>query len=545
MTTIPNVGERDVVSELQFLKKKYTLLEGERNAYFDISSKRIGQNRELINSIQEENRNILLQIKTINNLVPEKYFDETNVGTAEQKLIDRNFLLRKQLDDIKNEKRKKLNEIWRLNDELQIAQKDAKSLEKSLIPTKTDIEIRKLYNRKEKTEMQLQEALNVKRTYDALIEHFNAIAREFNNKTEAFDIALKKSNMELDRLREMGTDSAMARDTALKDLEVIEDGIGTSRRVWEKKLESLRYELKQQEEEKQEVAPLKGSELERRVEEEIIMGSEEQLYKSLESMELIEKLDMIKEALGAPEKADIDEVLDKIALQNETSSHLEKLKEQYHNQIDNLNDELQTLKKSFEEYKCKGTNDDSIFVKNVSDEVSERNEKMEEKLQFQKEECSKAKDLLVRLKIGTLHLTEKLELHMPQYNEKVEELNPASYESLASYISIIERKLVDLVNANEQYAQEQVEDEEEVTKESKAKQVSEQPPLPEYNNRITFIATDKKNASQGMDRDMYDHDDADDDVCLSREAMKKRSQLLVDFKRKKGFGKGRRRGRKF
>ena len=540
-------------AEYQFLKKKFTLLEGDRKAYYETASKTIIDNRENIYALQAENTELLTKIKSINQIVPEKYFDESNVGCAETKMFDRMYLLRKKLDDIRCSKREKLSNIAKLADEYRFAVKDATYLEKTksiVKASENDMAIRKIYNKKEKTDMQMAESINVRRTYEKLIEHFQEISRQFGSKTQELDKMLKISGLELENLNEMGVDAAVARDKALQELHDLEEMTVSARKAHEASLNEIKDELqrssfKVEEQKRMEESAKrkKSAEIDRpskleRAPSGLVMETGLELEK-------LERMAKIKEAIGTSEKSSVDDILSKLEIQRGTTKNLEVLKDDYYDQIEKLKHELASLIQSYEKEKMSGPTDEATFLKNTVGEISEKQEQVEAQVTEIKEETYKLTDLLFKAKTGALHLIEKLHFHAMSENSKVEELDPALSSNSVLFMAIVEKKLTTVLEETEQLnARAELADQEEQSQpkegSGKAKKVEgEQLHLPEYNVRIVL---DNKAAS--TDKDTYENE-GDDEVYLTRETIKKRSQLLVDSKKKKGYGKARRSRKRF
>ncbi|XP_036357591.1 coiled-coil domain-containing protein 151-like isoform X2 [Octopus sinensis] len=495
--------DRPVSEKIEEMKAKKCLLDGDRKAYNEISQLTIKRNKEKIKTLRKENKE-----------------------------------LRQKLHDLHMKDEAVINK----------ALKD-KPTERASLKNKTGQEAITILDHKVSDGMRLLNALkhqvavkekqlrNMQITYNEQQQaSFLAITTDKKESTEAQDSLkwplvlenlekeIKQSLNEQEELQSMYRDAQLSKENALKVLKKHEDMISHER----KKREIQLQELKKEAEEKR----MLHDRIERRFnaqrpsfqqqdetasgEKQVLSGEEQQ--QKISTYE--EAFRRIKEATGV---SDTMEVVSRFENQGATTAHLEELKQENEKQISLLREEKVKLQKTFEEMKYTGETKLSRgqrmleeFQEKLQEEETSRAE-IENKLE-------KMSKILLQVKSGIDHLADRLShLKTPKGYTASTKLSPSSNEYVLDQLALCEEKLLKLMDdfhdVDLEKVQKQMEDEEfHINIESR---------LPAYNTRVK-LSTQLENIYAESESSREDEPEV-----LSRSAIKKISQSIIDAKMKK------------
>jgi len=286
-------------------------------------------------------------------------------------------------------------------------------------------------------------------------------------------------------------------------------------------------EYKKQAEEKKEHAEKVEKRLQRAsLHQQDDMSQEQKLQLSGEEQEkkistYEEAMSKIKDATGV---SDIQEVVQRFLSQGDTQKHLEALKVTNEKTLVRLKEEKEKLQKEFESMKYSGEAKMSSGQRLL--------EEYEDKLKASEQKCKEAKlrqettsRILVNIKAGVEHLSDKLQyLKAPKTQVPQTNLNPTNEEYILDLLGSCEQKLLKLM---EELGGKDIQD---IVKEMEDTDFrsSLESKLPAYNTRVKLPTVNER--MTGFEED---DDSGDEDDHLSRNAIKRTSQQIVDAKNKK------------
>lgn len=214
--------------------------------------------------------------------------------------------------------------------------------------------------------------------------------------------------------------------------------------------------------------------------------------------------------------------MERFTSQKGTHQHLEKLKEENEEVLQQLREQKELLNQQFQDMKYSGE------AKLSSDQ--QVLEECEQQLQAQQRRCDASEerlDWLVKalstVRGGLEHLSDKLQ-HITLSEDTVAEVSPDSDEFVVELLTQCELKLQLLheeLQGKDRAAIMKEMEEEEFYNRIEGK-------LPAYNTRVKL--PEDQNVDLFQDEEESEEDDTD---IISREALKRQSQLIIDTKSKK------------
>lgn len=261
-------------------------------------------------------------------------------------------------------------------------------------------------------------------------------------------------------------------------------------------------------------------------EQKAVLSGEEQERKITTYEEAMNK---IKDTTGV---SDIKEVVQRFLSQGDTQKHLDTLKMNNEKMLVRLKEEKEKLRMEYEEMKYSGEAKLSSGQR-MLEEFQQRLANEEKRCLDAKDRQERANKTLVNVKAGIEHLADKLQhLKAPKGHVPQAQLSPTSDEYILDLLGTCEQKLLkltdDLGGKDISDVMKEIEDAEfRATMENK---------LPQFNTRVKLPTTSDRMA-------VYDDDEdsGEDEDVLSRNAIKRYSQQLVDSKTKKHKPRNRKR----
>jgi len=532
------------------LTKKITLLEGDRKAYYESSQWSIKKNRDLIERLREENKDLHKTLAITlagDDRVIDKALEGRHIERIALKNKSSNFAI-DVMDTKLSERKKKLNavkatsnlkrkKIVDLKVSLDLMAKDAAkvtNVEKG--DGDLSSELRMLENRLDKQKMKTEEADHIRKVYEKITHHLQEESKRFHCQLDGLEQEIGNTKQELSKIESMYDDAQRARDDAKEELSHHEEIIYRERRERETALNRL----KEQAEEKKAHAERVERRLQRaqaQDQDALQDNSKPQMTvedkeKKIQSYE--EAFLRIKEATGV---SGIQEVVARFRSQGETQKHLENLKKENIKQIQRMQEEKFKLQEEFEEMKYSGEAKLSSGQRTLEEFQTHLEEQKKLKDDSNKK-LERASQVLVNVKAGVEHLADKLQhlkttkSHVPTAN-----LSPTSDEYVLNLLSSSEEKLLKLLEELDGTELPAVMKQMEETEFHSTIETK----LPSYNTRITLPTTTKL--------DTFDDEDdsgEDDTAALTRADLKRRAQQLIDAKMKKGRNRPRKKkGGKF
>ncbi|XP_046899875.1 coiled-coil domain-containing protein 151 [Hypomesus transpacificus] len=535
----------DQILELQ---RKIQLLEGDRSAYYESSQSTIKKNRESILQLRQENKRLhkkLADTLAGDEQVIKDAFQSRGMETAAFRNMSGKTALT-VLDQKVCDKRKRLNALKhttqtcrRRLEGLQLQYQSIK-LESSRGPqpdaqrqeeeAKSEGEageehpqknLRVLENRLEKAQLKCQEAEHIMRGYLKLKAHLQEESLTFQSQLDRLEAEILTQRQELRDLQVMNSDAHLSKDTAKAELLRQEELVYRER----KERESILTSYKKQAEERKAQAErverraqrpgMQPDELSSETQRSVTgVGEEERAISTFE-----EAFRRIKEATGVTDTRDI---VERFTSQGDTQKHLENLKEENERTLQRLKEERDRLQEHFQTMKYSG-----------EAKLSSRQQVLEERerhLLAEQQRCEAARerlDWLTRtlgtVRAGVEHLADKLQ-HVQLDASAAPPPSPGGEEEVVELLARTERKLLMLQDELQgkdlvQVMKEMEEEEFHASIEGK---------LPQYNTRIKL--------PQDQKQDPYDEEEEsgdDEGDIITRAALKRQSQLIIDSKTKR------------
>ncbi|CAL8388639.1 unnamed protein product [Arctogadus glacialis] len=526
----------DQIIEMQ---RKIQLLEGDKTAYYESSQATIHKNRESILLMRQENKR--LHRKLADNLAgdehvikeafqdrgSEKEAYRTMSGQAAITKVEQKVLLKmKRLNALRHATKTSRDRLEGLKLQYQRLQPEgAKSPSTDAAAEQPGDNARKLHfleNSLEKAQVKNQEAEHVLRGYVTLKNHLQDESLTFQGELDRLEEDLLKDRAELHGLRVMNGDAQLSKEVSKAELQQLEDLLSKERKERERIVASYR---KQVEERKAQIekadrraqkAPLQPEELSGEAQRSLTRagGEEERGGPTLE-----EAFQSIKEATGV---TSVHEIVECFMAQGESQRHLEELKGENQEVLLQLKGEKEALQHSFQDMKYSGEAELSSGQQALRDSG--------QRVREAERRCDEAKDHLDWLlrTLGTAqngleHLADKLQ-HIPLEQGVEAPPAPDPEGPVLGLLAQCEEKLrllhEELQGTEPSTLLKEMEEDEFYTRiEGK---------LPDYNIRIQLPEEQQQNLFN--EDEESEEDEAD---IISREALKRQSQLIIDAKTKK------------
>ncbi|CAL1533535.1 unnamed protein product [Lymnaea stagnalis] len=528
--------ERSVVDQIEELKAKITLLEGDRKAYYESSQYALQKNKEKISSLRKETKELRQQLKdklSQDSHVIGKAFHDRPVERAalanksgrqaitifDHKVCDS----MKQLNAKKHvtaRKQKKLEELQTQYNQMVKDSADAVNTEKG---DSADAQtMRYLENSYDKIALKTEEAKQVQRVYLDIKHRFEVEAQEYPTKLDAIEQEIRSTRAQLKDLKAMHNDAQLSRDAAVNDLRRHEETVYADRKNREIELQKMKKEAeekKMQHERIEKRLAQRGSIQQDEINMDQSGGSGKDNQEKITSYE--EAFKRIKECTGVSETM---EVVYRFENQGETTRHLEELKKDSEKQITRLREEKEKLQEEFEEMKYSGEAKLSSG-QTMLEEFEAHLAKEEDRRDKADEQLQRSSRILVQVKAGVEHLADKLHhLKATKGHVPTAQIPATSDEYVLDQLSTSEEKLLKLLEELdginfEETLKEMEEHEFHASIEGK---------LPAYNTRVKLPQTQRDLVYED------DDDSGEDDTDVpNRSAIKKQSQFIVDSKTKR------------
>ncbi|KAK5899884.1 hypothetical protein CesoFtcFv8_009312 [Champsocephalus esox] len=527
----------DQITEMQ---RKIQLLEGDRTAYYESSQSTIKKNRETIRQLRQDNKRLCRKMAEVNagdatiikvafqNRGLEKDAYRNMSGKAALTTLDQRVLSKtKRLNALKHTTQTFQCRLDELKKEYQRSKPEcssgAVSADARARKKEEDaMKLRALENSLEKTQFKCKEAENIMINYQKLKSHLQDESLTFQGQLDSLEAEILKHREELHDMQIMNNNAQLSKEAAKADLQQLEECLYKERKEREriiasyrKKVEERKAQAEKNDRRAQRTA-MQPDELSSEVQRSSprIAGEQEKVISTFE-----EAFRRIKEATGV---TDIQEIVERFISQKETHQHLEKLKGENETVLQQLKEQKELLDQQFQDRKYSG-----------EAELSSDRQSLEEcelQLQAQQQRCDADKERLEWLvkalstvQAGVEHLADKLQ-HITLREDTVAEVSPDSDEFVLVLMTQCELKLKLL------HEELRGKDVSAIMKEMEEEEfyVRIEGKLPEYNTRV------KLPEDQRLDF-FNDEDDSEEDEAdvMSREVLKRQSQMIIESKSKK------------
>lgn len=529
--------KRPINEQIDELKSKIALLEGDRKAYYETSQFAMKKNRETILKLRKENKEVRKKLSdslSQDQHVINKAFQDRPVERASMKnksgrqaitVMDHKVCdTMKRLNALKHQTAQKQKRLEKLQTEYQqMVDDSSEAVATDKGESKDAQSMRYLENSYDKTKLKIDEASHLKRIYEDIKRKLEVEAGNFPSILDCMEAEIRNTKAELKELRAMHDDAHISKEAAQQELAKHEKVVYTERKQREVELQKMKKEAEEKK--------MQHERIERRIaqrgsiQQDELSPQEKQALQGEEQQQKIttyeEAFKRIKEATGV---SDTMEVVRRFEGQDETTKHLEALQKDNEKQITRLKEDKEKLQMEFEEMKYTGDAKLSSGER-MLEEFQSHLQKEEDRRSHAEDNLNRNSNIMVSVKAGVEHLSDKLHhLKASKGHVPTAQIAPTSDEYVLDQLSTCEEKLLKLLEELDgkelQEIMKQMEEEE--------FHASIEGKLPQYNTRIKLPTTQ---------RDMVyddDEDSGDDDTDVpNRNAIKKQSQFIVDSKTKR------------
>lgn len=512
--------------------------EGDKAAYYESSQSTIKKNRESIRQLRQENKGLCRKMAEANagdekiikvafhNRGLEKDAYRNMSGKAALTTLDQRVLSKmKRLNAVKHTTQTHQCRLDQLKTEYQRMRPEGRGGAPSAdVRTRKKEEdamnLRALENSLEKSQFKCKEAENIMINYQKVKSHLQEESLTFQGQLDGLEADILKHRDELHSMQVMNNSAQLSKEDAKVELQQQEELLYKERKEREriiasyrKKVEERKAQAEKSDRRRTTIQPDElSSEAQRSSPR---LGGEEE--KAISTFE--EAFRQIKEATGV---TDTQEIVERFISQKETHQHLEKLKGENEEALQQLKEQKELLNQQFQHLKYSGE------AKLSSDK--QMLEERELLLQAQQQRCDEGRERLEWLvkalgtvRAGVEHLTDKLQ-HIALSEDTGAEVSPDSDEFVLELMTQCELRLRFLhgeLKGKDFTATLKEMEEEEFCVRIEGK-------LPAHNTRVKL--------SEVQRLDLFnDEDDSEEDEAdvISREALKRQSQLIIDSRSKK------------
>ncbi|KAE8300959.1 Coiled-coil domain-containing protein 151 [Larimichthys crocea] len=522
------------------MQRKIQLLEGDRTAYYESSQSTIKKNTESIRQLRQENKRLYRKLAEVNagdeNVIKMAFHNrgmekdayrnmsgKAALTTLEQRVLSKKKRLNalkhstqsheRRLDELKIEYRRMKPEA---SGGAQSA--DARARKKEEVAMK----LRALENSLEKTQFKCKEAENIMTNYQKLKSQLQEESLTFQGQLDSLEAEILKHREELHNMQVMNNDAQLSKEAAKAELQHQEELLHKERKERERIIASYRRKVEERKAQAEKLdkraqrTTMQPDELSSEPQRSSprVAGEEEKAISTFE-----EAFRRIKEATRV---TDIQEIAERFISQKDTHQHLEKLRDENEKELQQLKEQKELLNQQFLDMKYSGE------AKLSSDQ--QMLEECEQQLQAQQQRCDAGEerlDWLVKtlgtIRAGVEHLADKLQ-HITLDDDITAEVSPDSDEFVLELMTQCELKLQLLheeLQGKDLAAIMKMMEEEEFYVRIEGK-------LPAYNTRVKLPEDERL--------DLFNEEDEseeDEASVISRDVLKRQSQLIIDANSKK------------
>ncbi|XP_057686575.1 outer dynein arm-docking complex subunit 3-like [Corythoichthys intestinalis] len=522
----------DQIAELQ---RKLQLLESDMSASYENSRSALERNQQHILQLQEENRELKKRVSDAE--AEEQQFIQSALhGRGMEKDTGPSVSGKAALSKLEHRVASKMKRLNALKHTTLTHQRRLEDLKREClrleavgcnqaISEKEEItmKLRSLQTCLEKNQLKCKEAANIMTNYLKLKRQLQEENPTFQGQIDSQEAEIQKYRKELQEVQDMNNKAQLLKETAIAELQELEEVFFKEHQekdyllaVYRKRVQEIKARAEKIDAQRKNV---QQDELNTEAEAGAAKMSEE-MEQSISVFD--ETIQIMKEATGC---SDTQEVMDRFNTQRETHRHVQAMKSENEYVLQQLREQKVQLMEELDNMKYSGETQLSSEQKKL--------EECEQELVVRQQNCEKAKECLSSLvatlstiQAGVEHLAEKLS--PISLNEPPSNVSPNSEEFGVVLLNQCERK-VQLLKSKLHGK-----DLEEITKDMEEEEFyfTIEKQLPTYNKRV--VVTE----DQEMGLITNEDDNEEDDGILTREALKRRSQLVIDAMSNKKSWKG-------
>lgn len=524
-----------VAEEIDELKRKITLLDGDKKAYSESSQWTIRQNKDIISQLRHENKMLRVKLsrkmKADDDVISEVFHSHNQQPPAELRGVSGEVAVRKfdqtvcemlkKRNKLQHARRSREQMLAQLSAQVEVMQGERKAIETAPAgDSEAASQLRQLENRLDKVVVKCSEASHICKTYEMILQKLQEECLGFDNAIAALEKGISGRKTQLEDLESMCNDAQLARDMAKLELGRQEQSMAESRRERERILADYRKQAEEKKDFKEKV--------ERRLRKSSTHHSSGQLDSSLDSSlqeEQEEKISSYEEALAKIKDttgvSDILEVVARFLNQGDTRAHLEQLQSEHSQSLARLQEDKERLQAQFEEMKYSGEAKMSSGQR-MLEEFGLHLDEAKKKCEESKVRADQTSKLLAQVKNGVQHLSEKLQhIKMPQSHVLKPRVAEGSEEHVLQQLAASEQRLVslteELASRDLDTLRREMEDE-------------------EFRHTVEGGLSGNVKVElpkSGEEPSFYDDESGSEEEFVGREVMKKATAALVEARTKK------------
>jgi myosin heavy subunit len=516
------------INDSSMMKQKMKMIEGDRKVFYEQSQTTIKQNKDLLKTLQKENKELKLSLATLTKSIGgmnDQAIQDNEISRLDERIVQ----LKRKYDVSKSEVEYKQSELKRLKEKLGDIEKESQPILTDESPLTR--KIRMLENRLDKSMIKYNEAMSIRKTYEQIVKRLKEERIGFDNQLAAIERTLKAKEHDYQELLNMSHDANHAKEIAKAELAQFRAAYEEERRQKDKELTERKQYVQSRIDQTQKLE--KKEKLRRTQELENLHKSEEEklkegMLKSALPKDQEQKKDQEQEQMNQYEEAfrkikeatgvsDVQEMIKKFITQEDTHKNLVEMTKEAQARIDALNAELSELKAKVEELKYSGSG--QLGSRRIVDEFETHLAEAQHQCEKNRQKYERVAKILINAKAGVEHLYDKLSL----YRSEMPHIQ-MSDETVLDVLKQSETKLLLLLEETAPVAA-----------------VEEQLPSPSIevhpNNRRIKLPTADEEGEEAEE----DEEEGEEDV-LDRETVKKLAAIAVARetkklkKRKKGRG---------
>ncbi|KAL2912465.1 hypothetical protein HK105_208037 [Polyrhizophydium stewartii] len=428
-----------VDEELHDLKLRFELLEGDRKAYYETSQWAIRRNKEEVNHLRQQNKQLSEAIARIKKNEIEAHSNRlamTELEKFDHKICE----IQKKYDELQSEARAKEDKLRGLLDQLSDLKREADMVKSNMKDSPQAKEIRMLENRLDKAMIKYNEAQSIRKTYEQIVKRLQDERLSFDNQLANFEKTLKAKKQDAAELEMMSRDANHAKEVAKAELARFEQQINEERKQREKDLQ-MRKELVKHKLEINDKLDRKITKLDDQNADANGSNDDKEQYDEATEKKMTEyeeTMRLIKEATGV---SDINEVIAKFQSQGDTHAHLVQLQQANEARIEELKVKKAVILAEYEQLKFTGESKHSHSRRMIEDFQKHLDEGLA-RTEEAKQKYERAAKILTNAKAGVQHLADKLDsIRLPDVSQKLEHVRD---ENVAQILQTCVKKLESL-----------------------------------------------------------------------------------------------------
>ena len=456
--TMPQ-GQTNVVteSELEDLRQKFHLLEGDRKAYYEMSMHTMKSNKVLVSQLRDQNKSLRRALASIQRETRSASSAGMTTDQQEMSELARQVThLRRQHDKVISKVDVRSLELSTLRDKS--GELQAEGTQPLTEDTPTTRRIRMLENRLDKAMIKYNEAQSIRKTYEQIVKRLKEERVGFDNQLMALERTLAAKEHDFQELLLLSTDAQHARDVTQQELERVRNTYQSAKRARERdvrerqEIVQIRTEvtnrMQQREQAREDIidatvgdvaqkddAALAAEQRARGV----LNGEDDEALQAEQAQAVFEEaFEKIKEATGV---SDIQEVIHKIVNQEDTQNNLMSLTKENQGKIEGLRGQLEVASARVDEIKYSGTG--VTQKRKLVDDHEANLTAASAKLERSKLKSERMAAVLINVKAGIEHITDRIEAYRDDQQQLLQITDETVVEVLYQCESTVERLLAE------------------------------------------------------------------------------------------------------